>query len=93
MASLGGELTVVDPMTLEAAATIVDLGERGPSAGEEFVWLSDSNANEVAAIDAAELAVVERFSVGTNPRTPLESRGVVWVPSFDDETLSIIEPG
>jgi YVTN family beta-propeller protein len=62
-------------------------------AGRNRVWSVNSDANTVAAINAANNTVAFEVPVGTNPQTLAQAPdGRIWVTNFGSDNISVLDP-
>ncbi len=62
-------------------------------AGRQRVWVVNSDANTVSAIDAANNTVLFEQAVGIEPQTIAQApNGRLWVTNFDSGNVSVLDP-
>jgi peptide/nickel transport system substrate-binding protein len=70
---------------------VVGTAPGGITVGDGSVWVANTDANTVSAIDPATRAVGQRIAVGGGPAALVDHAGTVWVANGLDGTVSRID--
>lgn len=89
--NLSDRMIALDAAGTEIASVPFPGGPTSHVAGSEHLWVVDSSAATISAVEPTSGEVIAEVSTGTAPTNPIVAFGYVWVPSIIDGTVTIID--
>lgn len=85
-------LVRVDPKTNAVSATIqLPSGSDNPTFGDDFVWVSSFEHDQLLKVDPSSNTIVATITIGPKPRFLTVGAGSVWTLNQGDGTISRVD--
>ena len=89
--NLSDRLVALDAAGTEVASVPFPGGPQSHVAGSQHLWVVDSAAATISAVEPTSGEVIAEVPTGTAPTNPIVAFGYVWVPSIIDGTVTVID--